>query len=226
MSLKITPIELRYLFRVNCYLIETNGGYVLVDTGVSRRRQVLETQLRNAGCEPDKLRLIVLTHAHGDHAGSCAYLREKYRAPIAMSGEDVGKAKRGDMFWSPDGSSFSTSVAKALSSLVGLASFEPFEPDVLLHDGQELGEYGLDATALHLPGHSPGSLGILCNTGEFFCGDLFTNTRHPAKNTLVDDVTQLDDSVARLDALQIGTVYPGHGVSFPISALRQSQTVG
>ncbi len=226
MSLDITPIGLRWLFGVNCYLIETDSGYVLIDTGLSRRRRVLEAELRSAGCEPGKLRLIVLTHAHGDHAGSCAYLRKEYHAPIAMHGSDVGKAERGDMFWSPDRSSLSTVIAKALSSLVGLASFEPFEPDVLLHDGQDLGEYGLNATALHLPGHSPGSLGILCNTGDFFCGDLFTNTRRPEKNTLIDDAIQLDESVARLGALQIGKVYPGHGTPFPVSALKQPETVG
>jgi hydroxyacylglutathione hydrolase len=138
----------------------------------------------------------------------------------------VDKAKRGDMFWSPDGLGFSTAVAKALGSLVGLASFEPFEPDVLLHDGQSLGEYGLDAIALHLPGHSPGSLGILCADGEFFCGDLFTNMGRPAKNTLVDDASRLDGSVARLENLRIGTIYPGHGAPFPVSALSYSGTFG
>jgi glyoxylase-like metal-dependent hydrolase (beta-lactamase superfamily II) len=60
----VTRIPLHYFFVVNCYVVEADGTYVLIDTGLSRRRADLERGLEGAGCRPGSLRLIVLTHAH------------------------------------------------------------------------------------------------------------------------------------------------------------------
>lgn len=47
---------------VNCYLVKTDTGYILVDTGYSNKRTDLEKELESAGCKPGNLKLIVLTH--------------------------------------------------------------------------------------------------------------------------------------------------------------------
>ncbi|MDH4140076.1 MAG: MBL fold metallo-hydrolase [Coriobacteriia bacterium] len=220
MSSGIRPIALHYLFDVNCYLVETGDGHVLIDTGLSRRRPVLEAELEGAGCGRGSLSLIVLTHAHTDHAGNCAYLREKFGSRIAMHRGDLGKVERGEMFWKPKGEgSLGTTLAKLAASLIGMGKFDAFEPDVLLEDGQDLSDYGLDARALHFPGHSPGSAGILTSAGDLFCGDLLTNTRKPERNSLVDDAEEMDASIEKLRTLGIRTVYPGHGAPFPIELL-------
>jgi hydroxyacylglutathione hydrolase len=70
---------------VNCYLVKTvDGGYVLVDTGISWKRRSIEKALAGAGCEPGNLRLVIITHGDVDHAGNCAYLRDKYGAKVAL----------------------------------------------------------------------------------------------------------------------------------------------
>ena len=222
----VTPITLHYFFDVNCYAVETDGGCVLIDTGLSQRRADLERRLEGMGCKPGGLRLIVLTHAHADHAGNCAYLRERFGAPIAMHAGDVGRVQRGDMFWSPDRDrAFSTVIGATMLSIVGFGKFDEFEPDVLLDDGQDLGEYGFDANVLHLPGHSPGSIGVLTATGDLFCGDLFTNPGKPARNSIVDDAEGMSASIGKLDDLEIRTVYPGHGTPFPIDLLMRDHGV-
>jgi len=219
----VTPIALHYVFSVNCYVVETNSTHVLIDTGPSARRADLERRLAEAGCGPHSLRLIVLTHAHADHAGNCAYLREKYGCPIAMHAGDAGQAQRGDMFWNPKRKRTSASaVVRTVLSASRLGRFDAFEPDVLLSDGQDLGEYGLDAHVIHFPGHSPGSVGVLTAAGDLFCGDLLTNTGRPARNSIVDDAADMDASVCRLSGLGIRTVYPGHGGEFPIEQLMRS----
>jgi len=43
---------------------------------------------------------------------------------------------------------------------------------MFLEEGQPLSDVGLDASVLHLPGHSKGSIGILTASGDLFCGDL------------------------------------------------------
>ena len=62
MPLEITTVTLRSrLYDVNCYLVRSDTGSVLIDTGLSTRRADLERQLEAAGCRPGDLRLIVIT---------------------------------------------------------------------------------------------------------------------------------------------------------------------
>ena len=65
------------------------------------------------------------------------------------------------MFWTAGRRRAGVVVARAATRLAGVGAFEPFSPDVLLQDGQDLGEFGLAATVVHFPGHSPGSVGVL-----------------------------------------------------------------
>ena len=60
MPLDIKAITLTLPYRlgsVNCYLIKTDTGYVLIDTGSSNQRATIEKELRDAGCRPGDLKL-------------------------------------------------------------------------------------------------------------------------------------------------------------------------
>ena len=99
-EIKAITLPLPYrLGSVNCYLVETDTGFVLIDTGGANKRAELEKELVSAGCQPGNLQLIVLTHGDFDHTGNAAYLRQKFGAQIAMHQDDAGMAERGDMFW-------------------------------------------------------------------------------------------------------------------------------
>lgn len=37
---------------VNCYLVRTGGGYILIDTGMPGKRGTIEKELESAGCRP------------------------------------------------------------------------------------------------------------------------------------------------------------------------------
>jgi hypothetical protein len=50
-----------HMGKVNCYLIQTEAGYVLVDTGGSNSRKELVRELESAGCKPGLFNLIILT---------------------------------------------------------------------------------------------------------------------------------------------------------------------
>jgi hydroxyacylglutathione hydrolase len=214
----IQTIALSFSFGgVNCYLVKTAGGYILIDTGIANKRADLEKELVTAGCKPGDLKLIIITHADSDHIGSCAYLRQKYGAKIAMHPAELGVSERGDM-----GSNRKRirGLQKALLSLFKLGEPDRFTPDIRLEEGYDFTPYGFNARVLHIPGHSIGSIGILTGEGDLFCGDLLVYRRGRAgKTTLVDDPAELDASVERLKGLGIRTVYPGHGVSFPMSAV-------
>lgn len=197
----------------NCYLLKTDLGFILIDTGRASKRSKLEHELAGAGCKPGNLNLIILTHGDFDHTGNCTYLRKKYGAKITMHSADAGMVEYGDMFWSRKNGNV---VAKKLVNI--LFRIEKFKPDFTIDESFDLSKYGLDAKVLYLPGHSKGSIGILTENGDLFCGDLFMNTKKPELNSIIDDPEDANKSIEKLKKLKIHMVYPGHGKPFPMSS--------
>lgn len=198
----------------NCYLLKTDSGFILIDTGRASKRARLERELASAGCNPGDLKLIILTHGDFDHTGNCVYLRNKFGAKIAMHNDDSGMVEHGDMFWNRKTGNF---LAKKIVNV--LFRITRFKPDFTVDEGYDLSEYGLDAKVLYLPGHSKGSIGILTASGDLFCGDLLMNKDKPALNSIIDDPAEAQASVGKLRKLSINTVYPGHGKPFPMHVL-------
>ena len=82
MSPAITQLKLGSgAFSVNAYLIRTELGFVLVDTGMRSQRALIDERLDAEGCEPGGLKLIVLTHGDLDHIGNAVYLRDRSMLP-------------------------------------------------------------------------------------------------------------------------------------------------
>jgi len=201
---------------VNCYLITLDKGFVLIATGFPKNREDIEKELLSAGCKPGTLKLIVLTHGDFDHSGNCAYLREKYGTKIAMNDGDIGMVEKGDLFYNRN-VNFLTKILGKLMLLflrTSLKEDDRFTPDIFIEDGYDLSIFGFDARIIGIPGHSKGSIGVLTNTGELFCGDLLQNTKEPAKNSMIVDVEAFNESLEKLKDLKINIAYPGHGESF------------
>ena len=214
---EIKTISLSLPFKlgsVNCYLIETSTGYILIDTGGSNKGTDVEKQLESAGCRPGNLKLIILTHGDFDHTGNAAYLRRKFGTKTAMHYDDSGIVERGNMFWNRNKSNIIIRMIAPLLS--GFGKSERFKPDLYIGDGDDLSEHGFDARVLNIPGHSKGSIGILTSSGDLFCGDLFENRDKPGLNSLMDDLATANASIENLKKLNIKTVYPGHGQPFPM----------
>lgn len=73
----------------NAALISSGGGNFLVDVGISCR--MLTSRLKNAGCQPEDLDGIFITHEHTDHVKGLAGFLKKYRIPV-YSSEKTWKA--------------------------------------------------------------------------------------------------------------------------------------
>lgn len=218
-SIKTITIPFMFNTSVNCYLLRAGDGFVLIDTGVAKKRAFIEQELGSAGCRPGNLNLIILTHGDFDHSGNAAYLRDKYDTKVAMHREDAGCVERGDMFWNRKQPNF---IIKMLTRLVSrLDESDRFAPDVHLEDGMSLSEYGLDAEVISITGHSKGSIAILTGEGDLFCGDLLGNASEPRLWSLMDDLEAAGASIEKLKGLAVRTVYPGHGKPFSAEQLKQ-----
>jgi len=204
---------------VNAYLVKTDAGIILIDTGMAGNRAALERELRAADCGPGDLRLILITHGDPDHSGNASYLRAKYGAKIAMHKAEAAAVEQGNMFLSRGQLSPLRRMMKPLMRLFRLRKRDRFTPDLFLEDGDRLTEYGLDATILHVPGHSAGSIAVLTDDGTLFSGDFLENRTRPSVATIVDDAEALKASFERVKTLDIQTVYPGHGKAFSMNEI-------
>lgn len=77
------PMELDH---INLWLLEHDGGFVLIDTGLaSDAARALWERLERSLLRERPLRLIVITHLHPDHAGLAAWLQRRHGVPVWMS---------------------------------------------------------------------------------------------------------------------------------------------
>ena len=214
MTLEITTIAVPFVLNVsvNCYIVRTSHGFILIDTGRANKRGMIEKALASAGCLPGNLQLIVLTHGDFDHCGNAGHLRNKFHAQIAMHKDDSGMVERGDMLWNRNKQNILIRIVSRL--FFRLRKPDRFKADLYVDNGYDFSEYGFDAKALHIPGHSKGSIGILTTSGDLFCGDLLANVDKPETWSIIDDKAEAHASVEKLKRLQINTVYPGHGQPF------------
>ena len=75
----------------NCYLVTDGENAILVDTASKEHlSQVIEK------CDKYKMKLIVLTHVHFDHAENAAELSKRYDIPVAIHQSDEELFERFD----------------------------------------------------------------------------------------------------------------------------------
>lgn len=132
------PLSPGWLF--NTVVIEGGDGDVVVDAGFPWSRGRLARFMDGRGVAEH-----VVTHAHGDHVGSTAWLCEHTGAPLAMSAIEADAFEHGDI------ASHSGAVARLLIAPLG-HSRRPV--DRRLREGDSVGSFIVVSQA----GHSPGLL--------------------------------------------------------------------
>lgn len=138
------------------------------------------------------VRAILLTHAHDDHISAVGALFDAVRAPIHLHDGD-----------------------RELWDMV----FPALSPDRSLADGDTIEVAGVILTALHTPGHSPGSVCYyLQEAGTVFTGDtLFQGGPGATGRSYSDFPTIIESIRTRLLTLPADTIArTGHGDSTTI----------
>ena len=220
---------------VNCYLIKTETGFILVDTGGytfrgrSDKRGLLEEKLKENACVPGALAAVILTHGDVDHSASCRYIRDTYKTKIYIhkadapltSGLTVRKVLSNFKFRSPVFALISFLMYPLFCRMTKkiVEKYEEFEADGYVSEETDLKEFGLEARIIHLPGHTEGSIGILFPNGDFISGDVLANAGKPGISPNHWNLKKLKESVYRIKTLPVKTVYPGHGNPFQIAEL-------
>src|SRR6202008_4024228 len=80
---------------LTAFLIRTPEGAVLIDGGLPQAADMLLRRMREIGVQPQELKLILHSHAHGDHARPIAAIRRATGARLVTNAESAALLARG-----------------------------------------------------------------------------------------------------------------------------------
>lgn len=201
----------------NCYLL-LGERPILVDTGAPGDLSRILAALKAHGIELRQLALILLTHAHSDHAGNAAELKWRSGRPVALHINDAGMAGSGE-----NGNLIAqTDLARFVRPFVD-ESFAPFKPDICFREEFSLSPYGLSGKVIPTPGHTLGSCSVILNSGEAIIGDVLRGSMiwpNRARPHFFCSDSQLNfQSLIRLAREGLLRCHPGQFGSFPGSEI-------
>jgi glyoxylase-like metal-dependent hydrolase (beta-lactamase superfamily II) len=189
------------------YLVRFGDKAALIDAGTGRAHGQLVKNIGECLGPNVQLEYLLLTHCHFDHTGGASAVREEYGCQIVAHELDAVYLESGDnrvtgAFWYE-------------------ADLEPFNVDIKLQGKHTTLSIGTGTvTAIHCPGHSPGSVAYTTNIdGELV---LFGQDIHgPIHPELLSNEQQYLDSLGELLALQADLLLEGHfGVIEPKQEVR------
>jgi glyoxylase-like metal-dependent hydrolase (beta-lactamase superfamily II) len=201
------------------YAVDGGAEIALIDAGGGRATGRILEHLVADGLDPARVRSIVLTHAHGDHAAGVNSMRAAL-AEIAGTAPRV-IASRDCAPWIEQGDESAVSLVQARAAGVYPADFTfPACPvDRAVSGGDRIGVGDLTLRAVETPGHARGHLSFLMATASrvcLFAGDaLFFGGRVALQNIWDCSPTESAASVERLHALEWDAFFPGH-LSFSV----------
>jgi glyoxylase-like metal-dependent hydrolase (beta-lactamase superfamily II) len=209
--------------RCNIWFVRGRDRALLVDTGLG-----VASLLEAARDLFEQPTLALATHYHFDHTGSLHEFTERlaHRAGVAYLATPgaIGGSLRRDAFDAASLEPYRAAGYDLPEDLLAAWPTPGFDPDAyevrpcaptrVLDDGDviELGDRAFDV--MHLPGHSPDSIGLFeAATGTLFSGDAVYDG--PLLDGSPDsDVGAYVATMERLRALPVEVVHGGHEASF------------
>ena len=223
MSVSVYPITLGF---DHCYIIQDKGT-IMVDGGAPKKAKAFAKAVENLSIKPKEIKLIVLTHGHWDHIASAKEIKEITGAKIAMHQREKDWLENSLKPMPPGVTTWGHIFSKIIGMFLPLIHIPGTQVDLVLGDeGLSLNEYGIPGKVIYTPGHSPGSVSILLDTGDAFVGDMAMNKFPlrfgPGMPIFAEDMARLKESWNLLLDAGAKIIYPAHGESFSADIIRKA----
>jgi len=124
---------------VTSFLVVTRDGYILLDGGFDTSAPAILEHIRTLGFDPKKVKVLLNSHAHYDHAGGLAALKAATGATMMASAPDAPVLEAG-----------------GTNDFALKFSFPPVKVDRIVRDGEAITLGGVSITAHVTAGHTKG----------------------------------------------------------------------
>lgn len=125
------------------YLVTTPEGHVLINSSLEASVPLIRSSVESLGFKFTDIKILLISHAHSDHNGGSALVKELTGAKYMVMDADVDAVESGgktDFYYRNDPESL----------------YKPTKVDRVLHDGDEV-KLGGSVLVAHLtPGHTKG----------------------------------------------------------------------
>jgi glyoxylase-like metal-dependent hydrolase (beta-lactamase superfamily II) len=201
------------LGNVNSFLIRDGEELTAIDAGHPGDAETILTAVGELGLQPSDVRNILVTHAHYDHSGGLAALKEATGAPAWMHPLDAelvrtGRAERPHQ------------VTPGLLNRILFWVFVRGNPDAIppaeieheIEDGQEIPIAG-GLRAIHMPGHCAGQVAFLWSRhgGVVFAADAAANAMGLRLSITYENLDKGKKSLQKLSERNFEGAVFGHG---------------
>jgi len=207
----------------NCYIIK-HEGTILVDAGMPGEVNKFSKRLKVVGVDPKEIKAIVITHCHWDHMGCAKKIKDMTGAKVVVQKYEKDLLVKGEVVVPPSVTLWGKILAALLKGWSKKFSIEPSEVDIVVgEEDYSLEEFGIKGKIVFTPGHSPGSISVVLDSGEAFVGDMAMNglplTIGPNLPIFAEDMSALKNSWRKLIDKGAKKIYPAHGKPFPVEKL-------
>ncbi len=196
-------------FDCHVYLLDGGSEAALVDAGIGTGVDEILANARAALAPSTRIRSLLLTHAHADHAGGAALARDRNAGLRVLASREVaGWVRTGDE------QAMSVEMGKRAEFYPADFRFAACAVEGELADGDRIAVGDLAVDVIETPGHADGHLGYLVTAPSgriLFSGDLvFFGGRISLENTWDCRIQAYAASMGKLRGAGIDALLPGH----------------
>ena len=162
---------------VSTFLLKVNGEYILFDAGLGDMGGQMRKRLSELGISPDEIKLIYLTHFHGDHIGGLITAAENGQVSKVFANADIYASQTEYDAWMNDISNndLQKNIMGLYQDKLHLFTFG----ETLPHNVTALDAVG------HTPGHTAYRYNELLIVGDLMHGYAMQKD-HPEINSIYD----------------------------------------
>lgn len=194
----------------NVYLIDTGEGCILIDAGVGLSPERMDAVIESHGFQLSDIKIILLSHYHGDHACGAARIQERSGCKVYAPAKEAKAIETGD--------EEATSIAAAKGGLYPLDfTYPKCTGGVIgLEDGETVTLGNVTVRVFMVPGHSlcdmvmyaeiDGKKCMFTADAVFVCGQVLIQSLYDVS------LWPYSRAMQKLAEIEVDALFPGHGV--------------